>query len=106
MVVDDLDIVGMAIVPFEADPPLVVDPDGPLAFPLAPQGLKPVSGRNPEIVQALRAVKQVQLAPCLPLDPAPPRHIEVIEETLCYPVPKRPDHLRRMAGCELFCKAE
>jgi hypothetical protein len=33
MVIDDLDAVGVAVAPHEADPPLVVDPDAVLTAP-------------------------------------------------------------------------
>src|SRR5262245_26011345 len=62
MVVDDLDFVGMALTPDEADPPLVVDADRMLAAPIALQRLQPVAGRNAKIIETDRVVEKTQLA--------------------------------------------
>jgi len=52
VVVDDLDIFGSSFIPAETYSPLVVDPDAPLPGAVALQRFKPISGRNPEIVNS------------------------------------------------------
>jgi hypothetical protein len=41
-----LDPIGVAVVPDEADPPLIIDPDTVLTFAIAFQRFKTVSGRD------------------------------------------------------------
>lgn len=43
MIVHDLDPVGMPVAPFEADAPLIVDPDAVLSFAVSQEPLAPVS---------------------------------------------------------------
>jgi hypothetical protein len=43
MVINNFDIIGMAVLPVEAYPPLIVDPDAPLAFSLADKLFQTVS---------------------------------------------------------------
>jgi len=43
IIVDDLDVVGVAATPTEADAPLVIDSDAVLPFPILGQSLQPVT---------------------------------------------------------------
>lgn len=47
MVVDDLDIVRIAVLPPKTNTPLIIDANAPLANPIAGELFKPVPGRNP-----------------------------------------------------------
>src|SRR5262249_1785526 len=47
MIVDDLDIVGVAVTPAEADAPLVVDSDAVLPFAIPGEPLQPITGWRP-----------------------------------------------------------
>lgn len=51
VIIDDLDAIGAICRPNEADPELIVDPDGILALPIAFQDFKSVGRRRAEIVQ-------------------------------------------------------
>ena len=62
MVVDDCDLVGMAISPDEADPPLVVDADRMPPAAIAFQRFEAIGGSNAKIGEALRRIEQTQLA--------------------------------------------
>src|SRR5262245_2405237 len=62
VVVDDLDFVGIALSPDEADPPLVVDADRMLTAPIALQGLQPVARRHAKIIETDRVVEKTQFA--------------------------------------------
>jgi hypothetical protein len=42
MVIDDLDVEGIAVMPFKADSPLFVDTDYVLSFPFASKSMKHV----------------------------------------------------------------
>ena len=82
MVVDDFHIVGIAPLPAEADPPLVVYPDAVLPRPGASKGFKAVPRRDPQILQAMRSVEQQQLAPGDPLKRAEPVDSAVMKQPL------------------------
>jgi len=62
MVINDFDIIRMAVLPFEAYPPLIVDPDAPLAFSLTNQLFHPVSRRYAKKFQSCRAMDLGQFA--------------------------------------------
>jgi len=57
MIVYDLDIIGVSLIPTEADTPLFVDPDTVLSFPISGQFLKAISWRDTKIVQLLRRIQ-------------------------------------------------
>jgi hypothetical protein len=44
----------------KANTPLVVDPDAELSLPVAAQGLQPVAGKRPQVVQARRSGQNIQ----------------------------------------------
>jgi len=52
VIVRYLDTLGVAVVPDEANPPLIVDPDTVLTFAIAFQRFKTVGGRYPQIIQS------------------------------------------------------
>jgi len=49
VVVSNFNIRGIAVTPYEADPPLIVDPDTVLPFSIALQHLQPIRWRYPQI---------------------------------------------------------
>jgi hypothetical protein len=51
VIVRYLDTFGIAVVPDEANPPLIVDPDTVLTFAIALQRFKTIGRRYPEIIQ-------------------------------------------------------
>jgi len=57
VIVRDLNFKRVAVTPFEADPPLIVDPNAVLAFPVPPQRFEPIVGRDPKILKGNRTVK-------------------------------------------------
>jgi hypothetical protein len=61
VVVDDLDIFG-TILPHEADPPPIVDPDRVLPDPTALQGFQSVAGRLTQVLKAGSRIEHVELA--------------------------------------------
>lgn len=64
MIIDDLDPLRAVDCPNEADPELIVDPDGMLALSIALQGLQPVGRRRSEIVQHGGGVQISELSSC------------------------------------------
>src|SRR5437870_117287 len=63
VIVDDLHVGGSAVAfrPFEADPPLIIDPDAVLTLSISAQRFEPVPGQRREIPQRRRRLETVQL---------------------------------------------
>jgi hypothetical protein len=62
MIVDDFDVLGGSILPNEADPPLVIDPNTMLTPALSLEQLKPIAGWGRQVAQLFRLVDQAKLA--------------------------------------------
>jgi hypothetical protein len=62
MIVPDLDVIGVAIFPFQANPPLIVDANAALSNPIATQRLEAVTRQIPSILQAGGVVENLQSA--------------------------------------------
>jgi len=50
MIIDDLDIKGMAILPSKADTPLIVDADAVLSSPVTAQFFETIAGWSQQII--------------------------------------------------------
>jgi hypothetical protein len=61
VIVNDFHIVGIARVPPEAQPPLIVDAYAVLPGPIAPQGLETVPGRRAQLLERSCRGQQFQL---------------------------------------------
>jgi hypothetical protein len=61
VVIDDRDIGWSPLRPGEADPPLVINPNTPLALSISRQGLEPIAWRRSEIVESRSPVQKTQL---------------------------------------------
>jgi len=57
VVVNDLNVVRVAVPPAEADPPSVVHSDAVLPGPIAAKSLEPVTGWDAEILQSNRRIQ-------------------------------------------------
>jgi len=93
VVVHDLDVVRIAAVPSEADPPLVVDPDAVLACAIAAQPFQAVSRRHAKIVQPRRGIQHPELSQSHLLNPcSEPANRPTVEEPLGFPISEALDH--------------
>jgi hypothetical protein len=72
VVIDNLDLVRIALLPAEAYPVLIVDAYAVLALAVAPQRFQPVSVWLPQIVQMRSVVQNLQLSPRNRENPAEP----------------------------------
>jgi len=63
VIVHDFDLVGIAIFPYKADAPLVVDANAVLPCPVVLQGLKPVARWEAQGVKARCGVQLRELTP-------------------------------------------
>jgi len=62
VVIDNLDVARAAVLPFEADTPLIVDPDAVLAPAITPERFKPVRRRDAQVVEYGGGIEHAQLA--------------------------------------------
>ena len=63
MVIHDLNFEGIALVPHETDPPLVIDADAVPTRSFPAKGFQTVGRRNPEIIQISGVVQHPQFSP-------------------------------------------
>jgi len=94
MVIRDLDIVCIFPIPPEANPPLIVDPNAMLTFPISFQRLQPVTRRHSQIAQFRSGIDDSELLSCriLNIQREPPRDLSPIQ-VLSLLVFERSDHL-------------
>ena len=92
MVVDDFDVPRRAIAPFEAYPPLIVDPNAVLTGTPSFQGLEPIAWDLPQVSQLLRRIEHFQLSSRHPVDGPETTARLVVEQPLGILVAKAPDH--------------
>lgn len=57
MIVCNFDIVGVAIMPFKANSPLIVYPNTVLTFAVTMQWLESISRRNPQVLEGDRSIE-------------------------------------------------
>jgi len=62
MIIDNLNLNCIAVCPFEADSPLLVDPDAPLPAARSTQLLEMIRRRNSQVIERNRAMKHAQLS--------------------------------------------
>lgn len=67
MVVYDFDVVGIAGLPFEANPPLIVDADTVLAFANTPELFQSIPRRHPQVRDLVGGVEHQELTERTPL---------------------------------------
>ena len=93
MVIHQLHVEGIGCPPDKTQPPLVIDPDAPLAGAVAAQLLQLIARRRSEILQGGCGVKDPQFTQTGSLDiraPLPDRL--TVEKALRVPVAEGPDH--------------
>jgi hypothetical protein len=96
MVVDDFDIIGMALPPDKAEPPLVVDTDAVLPFAVASQGFQPVARRDSQIPQTPGTVQVEEFSARDPFESPEPGDIDVVEQRFRVAAPKGTDHVFKL----------
>jgi hypothetical protein len=62
VVIDDFDLVGMTVLPFETDPELLVDPDAVLIFPVAAKAFQTIRRRDCKFSDFSNTIYLIQLA--------------------------------------------
>ncbi|MDR6873735.1 hypothetical protein J2Y55_004764 [Bosea sp. BE125] len=82
----------LALLPDEADPPLIVDADRVLPCPIATQRLQPVSRRHAQVIKSGSDMQQQQSTPDRALDRGETPDRPVVKQELGFLVSKRSDH--------------
>jgi hypothetical protein len=93
VVVDDFDAIRVTLLPFEADSPLIIDPNAILSLAITVQPLQLVSWRAAQVIKRFRCIQQqkfsqgrtVYVAEDLPGESS-------IEDLLAFPATKALDH--------------
>lgn len=68
VIVVNFDLIGISVVPDEADAPLVIDPDAVVTRPVAAQLLQSIAGQSGQVTQFLCTVELTQFALRSPLN--------------------------------------
>jgi hypothetical protein len=93
MIINNFDIQGAFIRPPKAYAPLLIDPDAPLARPIALQGFQSVSRWRSHILQPDGLIQHVEFTQHHILERPPFRCAAItIKQTLRLPIRNAPDH--------------
>jgi len=92
MIVRDLDVFGACVRPTEAHAELIVHTDAMLSRSITPQGLQPIAGGHPQIIQPIRDLQLPELASRNGGDVREPSDPLALRNSLRVGALKRPDH--------------
>jgi hypothetical protein len=92
VIVDNLDVIGIAVMPTKTDPPLFVYANTVLAPAVSLHALQPVTGRAVQIVQDDRAIKLAQFPLGDSFDGSKALHALALMKELCILAAKALDH--------------
>jgi hypothetical protein len=93
VVIDDLDVIGVPVLPAEADAPLIVDANTVLARAVALELFKSVAGRNTQVLELLGGIDETNLTEHEPeqVGGEPPDTLS-LEQALGVPIREALDH--------------
>lgn len=107
MIINDFDIVGIAIRPTKTDTPLAIDSNAVLAFPLPFEQFEPVAGRNLQILEADCRIENPQFRQCRFLDIAWEFAGKLaIPNLFCFAVAKACDHASKNILTRIYSSSE
>jgi hypothetical protein len=92
MVINNFDVVGISLLPGEANPPLFINPDTMLPLAVAFQGLKPVAWRDLQVLERFGAMEIQELPPRDSLKAPKPWDLEVSKQGFSVLGSKGADH--------------
>src|SRR5216684_9228357 len=92
VIIHDLDFIGVAVAPYKAKAPLVIDADAVLALAIALQSLQSVPRQQRERAHIRRRVKHVEFPQALTLNGLEPAHRFPAEKALRISAAESPDH--------------
>ena len=92
MVVHNFDFVSVSIAPHKADPPLIVNPNAVLPFPLPVQGFQAIASRRSQIGEIRGDMYLVKFPPRDALDGLEPPCGFPLKDVFSIGVAEGPDH--------------
>jgi hypothetical protein len=92
MIIRDFYVVCIAIQPYEADPPLIIDTYAVLARTITPQRLQAVPRRHPQIIQSCRGIQHLKLSSGDPLNRPEAADRAIVEKVFGVAATKASDH--------------
>lgn len=92
VVIDDLNLISIAVAPLEADSPLAVDANGVLAGSFSGEGFQPISGRHAQILGPFRGIELNELSKCGPRRASIGARAFFLPEAFGVSVGERTDH--------------
>jgi len=84
VIVDDFDIVAMALTPDKTDSPLIIDPHRVLPFPIASQCFQLISRWRSQNAQLCRSVNLEQFPQSDPFGGTEPPAVVIVKEILSF----------------------
>ena len=96
MIINDLDELGAAVAPDEADALPVIDPDAVLTATVSLERLEAITGRRPKVCKPGCSIQNVELAQSDRPDRPELGNCFTLEQGLGALVPERPDHRRQI----------
>jgi len=96
VVVHHFHLLRVTVLPHEADPILIVDPDAVLPTPIPTESFEMVARERAEVVESLRRVQLHELALSDAGNAPKPTRRTTLEQRLGVPVPEGPDHLLKV----------
>jgi len=102
MIVDNFDVMAVAIAPNEADSPLLIDPDGMLSLPVTTQRLQLVSRWRRQYAQFRRGVQLQQFAQRHALEGTEAPGMLVLKQFLGFLRRKTQNHTLRIQRVALY----
>jgi hypothetical protein len=93
VIINDLNIVSVAVPPHETHSPLIIDTDAVSAPAVATKFLQPIAGRNAQILQRSRMVQHNEFSARRFLDAQKAQAATTIEERLSVSAPETRDRV-------------
>jgi len=93
MIIHDLDFKGVPLAPRKANPPLVIDADAVLTFPIAFEAFQAISWQRRERPEIRRGVEHVEFPKSLALDGLETANGYSMEEAPGVSASERPNHV-------------
>ena len=94
MIIDDFDVIRLAVAPDKTQPPLIVNADAVLAEPITLQRLQVIARRHAQKIQCRGGMQLHQLSQCDAFNRLEPFHTLTLEQGLRIRAFERLDHVQ------------
>jgi hypothetical protein len=104
VIVNDFDVMAMAVAPNETNPPLIVDPYRVLPFPISAQGFQLIPGRRRQDSQFRRGMQLQQFPQRHSLESTEPPRMLIVKELLGFRGRKALNHTQNILRVTFYVK--